>query len=183
MGLLLPSDDIRAIVFDVEANGLLDEVDEVWCMAGVDTKSGLESFLDRQDLNRETIIEFFKPYNIIIGHNIIGYDIPLIKKMYNLNLYDMFEPKCIHDTYIFSRCLFPDRPLPVGCPSTIRNSITKKMKKIGPHSLEAHGYSVGVRKIEINDWTVYDENIVQRCLTDVKINLLVYNKLLKEASL
>jgi hypothetical protein len=172
---------MKTLIFDIEANGLLNEVTEVWCMAGVCLEDGTESFLDRQDLNIESITAFFKPYDRVVGHNIIGYDIPLLKKMYSYNLNSSFSPEQIHDTYIYSRVLHPDRQLPTGCPSTIRNSITKCNNKIGAHSLEAHGYSVGVKKIEISDWTTYDENIVQRCLTDVKINLLVYNKLLKEA--
>lgn len=173
---------MRSLIFDIEANGLLDDVSKVWCIAGICVEDGEESFIDMEGLDYESIVRFFKPYDRIIGHNILSYDIPLLNKMYNVNLHEYFEPKQIHDTYIYSRVLHPDRQLPTGCPTTIRNPITNKVKKIGPHSLEAHGYSVGVRKVEINDWRVYDENIIQRCLTDVKINLLVYSKLLKEMS-
>lgn len=172
----------KSLVFDVEANGLLDEISEVWCMAGVCVEDGTESFLDRQDLSRESILEFFKGYSTIIGHNIIGYDIPLIKKMYNLNLHDLYDPIDIIDTYIWSRVLNPDRELPPGCPTSIKNNITKKSKRIGPHSLEAHAFSLGKAKISIDDWSVYDSSIITRCLVDIKINLEVFNKLLKECA-
>ena len=173
---------MSSLVFDIEANGLLNEVTQVWCIAGVSTDN-VESFIDKDDLSTDTITSFFKGYDKIIGHNIINYDIPLLRKMYNVNLYDMYTPDKIVDTYIYSRVLYPDRQLPKGCPTTIRNPVTKRTQKIGPHSLEAHGYSVGVKKIEISDWTIYDEKIVERCITDIKINLLVYKKLLKEAGI
>jgi DNA polymerase III epsilon subunit-like protein len=173
---------MKGLVFDIEANGLLKEVTQVWCIAGVSTEN-IEYFIDKDDLSTDNLISFFKGYDKIIGHNIINYDIPLLRKMFSFDIYDLYPIEDIVDTYIYSRVIYPDRPLPQGCPTTIRNPVTKRIQKIGPHSLEAHGYSVGVKKIEISDWTIYDEKIVERCITDVKINLKVYKKLLNEAGI
>lgn len=174
---------MKQLVFDTEANGLLDTVTKVWCIAGTCIQTEEDVFLDVDELSKESISPLFDDYDLIIGHNIINYDIPLLKKMYNIDLYERFEPCQIHDTYLMSRLSFPDRQLPEGCPSVIRSEKTKKAKKVGPHSLEALGYSVGARKIQIDDWEVYDEEIVKRCLTDVRINIKVYHKLLKEMNL
>jgi hypothetical protein len=54
---------------------------------------------------------------------------------------------------------------------------------IGPHGLEAWGYRVGNRKIEIHDWRTFTPEIIERCEVDVLINEKVYYALLKEAGL
>jgi len=174
---------MKRLVFDIESNGLLDTVDKVWCIAGVCIEDGSEHLIKHEDLTRQSILDFFSGYDIIVGHNIIDFDIPLLLKMYNIDLYNKFNPLKVVDTCIWSRTLFPDRELPEGCPTVVKDEVTGKSKKITPHSLEALGFSVGMRKIQISDWTVYNEQIIDRCIKDVKINIKVYEKLLKEASL
>jgi hypothetical protein len=82
-----------------------------------------------------------------------------------------------------SQVLNPDRELPRGCPTTIRNPVTNKSKAIGPHGLEAWGYRVGYKKVEIHDWREFTPEMIERCEMDVTINEKVYKALLKEAGL
>lgn len=99
-------------------------------------------------------------------HNGIGYDWPLLKKLYGWE----FKGKKV-DTLIMSRLLDPKRLVPFNCPN----------KKAGPHSIEAWGWRVGRGKPEHNDWGQFSEEMLHRCTEDVEILELVYGALLKEA--
>ena len=67
---------MKAVV-DIETNGLLDIVDRIHCLSYYD--------LDTQELSSITdyseIAEFLDACDVIIGHNLIKYDIPALKKV------------------------------------------------------------------------------------------------------
>lgn len=124
-------------------------------------------------------------------HNMFGYDLRAMKMLYNTE-YDMFrDPKCmgtingkqvnLFDTLSMSRTLFPDRPLPRGCPDQMKNPVTGKMKKMGPHGLEAWGMRVANLKPSIEDWRGLPLwKYVDRVWEDVTINELVWTALIAE---
>ena len=102
------------LVFDIEANGLFFDADKIWCIVAIDEHDTIYSF--EPDKIKEGI-ELLQKADKIIGHNIIGYDIPLIKKLYNV---DLDKDKEIIDTLVLSRLSNPVRE--------------------GGHSLEKWGY-------------------------------------------
>jgi len=171
------------LVFDIESDGLLDTVENIHCIClkNIVTENRLSLWGD--DLNKDSILSAFSGATKIIGHNIIGYDLPLLKMFYGIDLVDILGKDAIIDTYLWSKVLNPDRELPRGCPTSVRNLLSNKLKKIGPHGLESWGWRVGERKIEIHDWRYFDEKMLERCEVDVNINERVYNYLLKEAGL
>ena len=174
------------LVFDIEANGLLSDSTEIWCISGkwIDKNNRFtlsNHIKERTLINRELLEKFILDTDLLIGHNIINYDIPMIKKFYGIDLIKEIGIDKICDTYILSQLLYPDRQLPKGCPASVYNPITRKSKIIGPHGLEAWGYRVGHKKIEIHDWREFTEDILTRCDGDVDINEKVYYKLLEEA--
>jgi len=143
------------LVFDIEANGFLFEADTIWCIVAIDENDKVYSF--RPDQIKEGI-SFLQSANKLIGHNIIGYDIPLIKKLYDINLY---APDKILDTLTISRLSNPVRE--------------------GGHSIEKWGYRLGgVQKQVHEDWTQFSEEMLTRCIKDVKINKSLFNYLKKE---
>jgi hypothetical protein len=107
----------------------------------------------------------------------------MIKKFYGIDLIKELGKENIIDTYVWSRTSYPDRPVPVGCPASIINPVTRKAKKIGPHSLEALGYTLGYRKVQIHDWTTFTPEVLTRCEGDVEMNEKIYYYLLKEMGL
>jgi hypothetical protein len=171
------------LVFDIEADGLLDTIENVHCLVAKNVETGEITKLYNDLLTSDNIISLFDGSDKIIGHNIISYDLPLIKMMYGLNIVDILGKDAIIDTYLWSKVLNPDREMPRGCPTSIKNPVTNKLKKIGPHGLESWGWRVGEKKIEIHDWRYFDEKMLERCEVDVSINERVYNYLLKEANL
>ena len=94
-----------SLVFDIETNGLLQDVTTIHCLAIHDlTTNQTVSYNDEG--NQEPIvrgIQRLADADQIIGHNIIGYDIPVICK-----LYPWFEKPYVIDTLLLSRLYHPD---------------------------------------------------------------------------
>lgn len=87
----------------------------------------------------------------------------------------------VYDTLSMSRALYPDRPLPFGCPSKVKNPSGGKAKTIGSHSLEAWGYKLANQKVKIEDWRGLPLwKYCDRVWEDVIINELQWKALLKE---
>lgn len=87
----------------------------------------------------------------------------------------------LFDTLSMSRALYPDRPLPFGCPSKVKDPAGGKAKTIGPHSLESWGYKVANKKVAIEDWRGLPLwKYCDRVWEDVIINELQWKALVKE---
>jgi DNA polymerase I len=159
------------LVFDIEANGLYDKATKIWCIVAKDIDSGeiFEWTRDEKPTKENSLLNFLKVLelsNEIVGHNILNYDVPLLKKLTG------WEPPKnvkITDTLVMSRLGNPDRPKPPGYPG-----------KSGPHSLDCWGYRVGKSKPHHEEWDVFSPAMLQRCREDVGINHLTYNCLSTE---
>lgn len=154
---------MRIAFGDLEANGFLQNATKVHC--GVFKERGGKVVKFRPSQVAE-MLAYLDTVDVLIMHNGIGYDWPLLKKLYNYE----YKGKRV-DTLIISRLLNPKRLVPFNCPN----------KKCGPHSIEAWGYRVGRGKPEHNDWEVFSEAMLHRCSEDVEILELVYDELMKEA--
>jgi DNA polymerase-1 len=162
------------IVFDIEANGLYDKADTVWCLSIKEaikgSESPVESFVNssvgKPFPSIERGLERLSEASELIGHNIINYDLPLLKKLYN---WEPNENTKISDTFIMSCTLYPDRTRPPGYTG-----------KGGPHSLECWGYRVSKAKPHHERWDVYSSAMLSRNRSDVEINNRVYHTLKQE---
>lgn len=154
---------MKIALFDLEANGLLQEATHVHC--GVVKIKGGESRKFRPNQIKD-LLSYLETFDVLIAHNGIGYDFPLLKKLYGW----VFKGKVV-DTLIMSRLLDPKRLVPFNCPN----------KKAGPHSIESWGWRVGRGKPEHNDWENFSEDMLHRCSEDVEILELVYDALLRES--
>ena len=86
-------------IFDIETDGLLDDVTQIHCIVLKDINTNEMLLLRKEDaLNKLSKAE------LIVGHNTIKFDIPVIKKLYPA--FD-FKGK-IFDTLVATRLLFPD---------------------------------------------------------------------------
>lgn len=158
----------RVCVGDLEANGLLHQADRVWCGVFKDIETGeMFKFYPGSHLDYlDSMLSFLDSVDVLIMHNGIGYDWPLLEKLYNYE----YKGKKV-DTLIMSRLHKPERRVPSNCPN----------KKAGPHSVEAWGYRVGRGKPEHEDWSRFSQEMLHRCTEDVEIQHEVYNALRKEA--
>jgi hypothetical protein len=88
----------------------------------------------------------------------------------------------LFDTLSMSRALYPDRPVPHGCPAKVKNPNGGKAKTIGAHSLEAWGYKLANQKVKIEDWKGLPLwKYCDRVWEDVIINELQWQALIKES--
>ena len=142
------------LVFDIEANGL--DPDKLFCLVAynIDTQETYKFGLSSLDKGLKLLANAEK----LIGHNILGYDIPAIKKVAGIDLYD----KKIVDTLVLSRLFKPTRE--------------------GGHGLERWGYKLGCPKIDFEDYDEYSEEMLEYCKQDVNITYKLYNYLKEEGS-
>jgi len=145
------------LVFDLEANGLLEEANHAHVACWTNQKGVSYHTTDVQDFCN-TLSGYIEPDDIIIAHNCIDYDLPLLDK-----LFGYVHKGNILDTVVLSRLLNPER--------------------VGRHSLDAWGERLGVAKPKHEDWSTYSPEMLHRCKEDVKINVRVLHALLKEADM
>ena len=141
------------LVFDIEADGLDPTVLHCIVAIDVDTKE-VHKFDNTQIAEGISLL-----YNAekLIGHNIIGYDIPAIKKVTGI---DLSHIKTV-DTLVLSRLFKPTRE--------------------GGHGLESWGYRLKFNKGDYGQsegaWDVYTPEMLEYCVNDVELNVKVYNAL------
>jgi len=139
------------IVFDIEADGLLDDATKIHCLSYTSDGSNYDTLFNYNDM-RDLVMS----QRGLIGHNIIRYDAPLLEKMLGIKL---------------QARLFDTLPM-----SWVLN-YTRAGNK---HNLEAFGEDFGVPKPKIDDWVnLTPEEYAHRCTEDVKINWLLWQDLLK----
>lgn len=155
---------MEILVFDTESNGFLDTADKLWCTAVVSYNSDFERLYEPDEV-QQSLYDLAKA-DVLVGHNIKKHDLPLIKKLYG---WEPSSHQIVLDTLVYSRMLYPKRPLPQG--------YTGK----SPHSIEAWGYRLGLSKPEHEDWTQYTPEMGKRCLEDARINKLLLLELEREA--
>lgn len=155
---------MNIVTGDLEADGLLQSATRIWCGVFKNKKTGeVKRFRPHQI---KEMLSYLDTVDVLIMHNGIGYDWPLLKKLYGYE----FKGKKV-DTLIMSRLLNPKRQVPFNCPD----------KKVGPHSVAAWGYRVGRGKPDHNDWENFSEEMLHRCSEDVEIQELIYDELIKES--
>lgn len=145
-------------VFDIETNGLLKDVKQMWIMVVHDVTNDKRMKFLEGDLGW---MKLFDNARQIIGHNIIGYDLAVLKKLFK------YEPPShvkIVDTLILSQVL--------------------DYKRFGDkgHSLKVWGEYLNFPKQEFEDWSKYSEQMDEYCNNDVSLNVKVLNILKKELS-
>ena len=153
------------LICDIEASGLYHEATEIHCAVFKCHDTNQVWRLRK----KESIIKMLGKCTYLIMHNGIGYDLPLIKKLWG---YD-YKGKIL-DTVLMSRELFKNIPIP----ETMKEDYKEHSKKLdGPHSLAAWGYRLGRGKVEHEDWSVFSPEMMHRCAEDVEITHLLYKRI------
>ena len=152
------------IVFDIETDGLLNDCTQIHCLIAYDTETK-ETYTYSDCGTKEPVVrgvQLLSDAVCIAGHNIIGYDIPVLRKFY-----PWFDRSTgMVDTLLFSRLLHPNLI-----------DIDKKrqwphmpLQLYGRHSLEAYGHRLGEYKGEFSkstDWKQFSPEMEEYCKQDV----------------
>ena len=70
------------IIFDLETNGLLKDVNRVHCLCLYDTETNKYESYSSNECNVVFGVRRVQKADVVIGHNLIGYDLPVLRKVY-----------------------------------------------------------------------------------------------------
>ncbi len=165
------------IIFDLETNGLLHDLTRIHCLSLYNSETDeIESFNDELD-NKYSITEGLARLttaDTIIGHNIIGFDLPCIRKLFHF-----FRTNAsIIDTLILSRLYHPNL-LDIDWKRRDKG-LNKHMplQLFGRHSLEAWGHRLNHYKGEFGkttDWKEWSPEMQLYCEQDVSVTKRLCN--------
>jgi DNA polymerase I-like protein with 3'-5' exonuclease and polymerase domains len=144
-------------IFDIETNGLFDDCDKVHCIVlkDVDDNRIIKA-------NVKKALELMADARVLIGHNIIKFDLPVLKKLFGFT-----TNAKLFDTLVATRLIWSDlvegdmkRVHKYGYPRELVNK----------HSLKAWGVRLGMPKKAIEtDWTEFTQEMLDYCEQDVEI--------------
>ena len=172
-----PTTGVGTIVFDLETNGLLHDATRIHCASlhwGEDDRT--ESYNDEKyaDDPKElpmgghysitTALGYLEVADVLVGHNIINFDIPIIKR-----IYPWFNPRgTIVDTLVLSRLYHPNL-LDIDQKHAWKHM---PLQLYGRHSLEAYGYRLNEYKGNFGkttDWKDWSQEMQDYCEQDVVV--------------
>ncbi len=145
---------MTSYVFDIETDDI--KATRIWCLSLLDTETKEQFTYGPSELFEG--LEMLKKADKLIGHNILGFDIPVIKNITGVDLYD----KELVDTLILSRLFNPIRE--------------------EGHSLEAWGFKLNYPKIDFEEYSTFSVDMIEYCERDVSLNYKLYEHLKSEAT-
>jgi len=161
-------------VFDIETDGLLDEVSKIHCIVMADMVTRKLLKFTTASNNIDQGLKLLSEATELIGHNIMEYDIGVIKKLYPT----WHTSAVLTDTLICSRLIWGNM---YEVDATHYRNIPPAVK--GRHSLEAWGHRLGFYKGAFGataDWSVYTPEMLKYCSQDVKVNVKFYEYVLEQ---
>ena len=158
---------MNTIFFDIETDALLDDMTKVHCIGVAEDDGPTESY-GPDDLAAG--VDRLLTAERLIGHNIIGFDIPALMKFPATN-HIKGHTALLRDTLLCSRLLYPD----------VKEDDWRRMHSVarrdfprdlcGRHSLKAWGFRLGVHKglylEETADYGEFTADMADYCKRDV----------------
>ena len=136
------------IYLDLESDGL--NPTRIWCV--VTRENGVNQI----HTSPETLSEALRSSVSVVGHNLIGYDLPVLNRLWGFSV----ASERIIDTLVLSRLADPS--------------------KSGGHSLRNWGNELGFPKGDHNDWTCLSADMIKYCIRDVELTEAIHQKLTKD---
>ena len=135
------------IYLDLEADGL--QPTTIWCV--VTRENGVSTVHTTPD----TLCKALEGSVSVVGHNLIGYDVPVLKRLWSVSI----ASERIVDTLVISRLFDPS--------------------KSGGHSLRNWGNELGFPKGDHSDFSCLSQEMIDYCIQDVAVTEAVHQKLLQ----
>ena len=146
------------LVFDIETDGFLEDMTKCHVLVCQDVISKkLYTFTDIKNG-----LDFMNNADALIGHNIIGFDLMALDKLYG---WKPSSKTVLMDTWVMSQTL--------------------QFNRSHKHGLAGWGSHLGFKKMDNSEWAAdgfktYDPRMIDYCIQDVKLNTKVYEVLLAE---
>jgi len=166
-----PNTPMTTLLFDLETTGLLRRGSQLHCIVARDLNDTESDPLvwdaPRKDLDLG--VQQLLRADVLVGHNICGFDIPMIKELYDFD----FQGTAI-DTLVLSRLFYPNiqerdyERRPQGMPQRL----------FGRHSLEAWGYRLKCFKGDYGKgpdaWDTYSPEMLDYCIQDTEVTVKLW---------
>ena len=136
------------IFLDAETNGL--KPSEVWVVVTMQDEVLSEHYTP------ESLRKALDNDALVIGHNLFGYDIPVLKRLWDIDI----DSSRVKDTLVMSRLADPQRDK--------------------GNSLRSWGERLNFPKGDHSDWSCLSDEMVTYCKRDVELTAAVYDRLLFE---
>ena len=144
---------MKQLIVDIEANGL--KPDTIWCIVAKEIEHGTLNTFIADDIFKFADWVHASGVTHICGHNIIGYDLPVLEK---LTGFRWKGP--VQDTLVMSRLANPNRE--------------------GGHSLDSWGTRLDFSKGDHSEWDKFSWEMVEYCKRDVELTAKVFKTLSRE---
>lgn len=180
-----------SLVFDIETDGLLSTLTKVHVLSLKEVETGRKFVFNGSGI--ENGLDMLSDSSLIIGHNIIDFDLRALKKVYDYEC----ETK-VRDTLVLCRLLYPNQS-DKDFRRVDRGDFPAKLT--GHHTLKAWGYRLGeykgdyseikeaeAKSLGITDpieilkfvWGTWNQEMQDYCVQDVEVNTLLWEKLYTE---
>lgn len=190
-----------ALIFDLETDGLLDEVSKIHCLVIKNTETDLPSSMYTGEYIEDGLRHLMKCSSklVIAGHNVIKYDIPVIQKLYPWFKVDTTK---VFDTLVATRLIWAN--------IKDTDNVLLKQEKLpgklfGSHSLAAWGYRLGNYKgdfhgpwketdVDLGEYDTFFEEypeeekriaqwrkeMLDYCVQDVEVTAALFTKIVEK---
>jgi len=168
---------MKTAVVDIETDNLLLDVTTIHCIGVkiIDDEIVNDTVVFTSNPIRgscgllDDCMALLKKCDRVVFHNGIKFDMPVIKKILGIDLWDYCD---IYDTLLAGQLAYPN----LFIYDNNNSKIPKKLK--GSYSLEAWGYRLGNYKEHYDDWSKLTEEMVEYCRQDIEVTYSLYKKLL-----
>jgi DNA polymerase I-like protein with 3'-5' exonuclease and polymerase domains len=169
--MLPDSSGERFLIFDLESDGLYDNVTVIHCIVVHDI--GLQQTFSYGPDCIADALAHLATADVLIGHNILFYDIPVLNKLHpSVQLNGR-----IIDTLICTRLIWPKEIL-YTLDDEQYTQVPKGLK--GSASLKAWGWRLADHKIDFKDFSEYSEEMLAYCQQDVAVTKKLWQHITKE---
>jgi hypothetical protein len=141
----------------------------VWCVVIRHVGSNAVKSLHGAELTRANLEHALRKCTELVGHHIVGFDLPVLKLMGLLD-YSIGYPG--HPSTLFGR--------PCTITDTLLWSKLLNADRFGGHSLDAWGKRLGNYKGNFNDWSKFSPEMLEYCIQDTSVNSTILSRLIEE---
>lgn len=139
----------KRVILDIETRLIPHHLEGIFCIVTKEVQGEVKVWTED---NYEEFKEYAATVDQWIGHNVIGFDIPVIGHCLGIAL-DSTYPKVV-DTFVVSRLT--------------------NYKKYSTHSLEEIGEHLGYHKIKFKDFDKLSQEMIDYCIRDVRLSEKIY---------
>jgi len=151
---------MKIVISDIETNGLTNS-DKLWICGGKDITTGETVRFDNcheDGVARREAIKWYESADLIVGHNFVQFDAPMLNKLLKPRLID---PRKIVDTLLISRLVNYDIETPKGAKF--------------PHSLQAWGIRLNKHKGDFHEFEKFSIKMVDYWYQDIEVTESLYD--------